>query len=92
MTEWPILSPVTFLPLVGALLILLIRDEGESARRNIRAIALWTTIATFLVSLLIWAGFDNPIPASRWSRRWTGSAPASPTTWASTASRCCSSS
>src|SRR5690242_17535188 len=62
MTDWPILSAVTFLPLVGVLLILFIRDDNESARRNIRAIALWTTIATFIVSLLIWAGFDNSVP------------------------------
>ncbi|MBL8575977.1 MAG: NADH-quinone oxidoreductase subunit M [Mesorhizobium sp.] len=62
MTDWPILSTVTFLPLVGALLILLIRDEGEAARRNIRVIALWTTIITFLVSLLIWIDFDNSVP------------------------------
>ena len=51
-----ILSAITFLPLVGAFLILLIRDEGANARRNIRAIALWTTIGTFLVSLSVWAG------------------------------------
>jgi NADH-quinone oxidoreductase subunit M len=62
MTDWPILSAVTFLPLVGVLLILFIRDEGESARRNIRAIALWTTIATFVVSLFVWIGFDNSVP------------------------------
>ena len=34
MTDWPILSTVTFLPLVGAFLILVIRDEGEAARRT----------------------------------------------------------
>ena len=62
MTDWPILSTVTFLPLVGALLILLIRDEGANARRNIRAIALWTTIFTFVISLFIWIGFDNSVP------------------------------
>jgi NADH-quinone oxidoreductase subunit M len=59
MTEWPILSTVTFLPLVGAFLILLIRDEGDSARRNIRNVALLTTVFTFLLSLFIWAGFDT---------------------------------
>ena len=37
MTDWPILSLVTFLPLVGALLILFIRGDSENARRNIRA-------------------------------------------------------
>jgi len=62
MTDWPILSTVTFLPLVGALLILFIRDEGEAARRNIRVIALWTTIITFVISLLIWIDFDNSVP------------------------------
>ncbi|HWK67933.1 MAG TPA: NADH-quinone oxidoreductase subunit M [Rhizobiaceae bacterium] len=62
MTEWPILSTVTFLPLVGAFLILLIRDEGDSARRNIRNVALLTTVFTFLLSLFIWVGFDSTNP------------------------------
>ncbi|HWD13605.1 NADH-quinone oxidoreductase subunit M [Pseudochrobactrum sp. sp1633] len=59
MTDWPILSTVTFLPLVGAFLILLIRDDSEAARRNIRNVALLTTIFVFALSLVIWAGFDN---------------------------------
>jgi NADH-quinone oxidoreductase subunit M len=59
MTDWPILSTVTFLPLVGAFLVLMIRDDGETARRNIRNVTLWTTIITFLLSLLIWYYFDN---------------------------------
>lgn len=62
MTEWPILSTVTFLPLVGAFLILLIRDDGKAARRNIRNVALLTTVFTFVLSLFIWAGFDNSYP------------------------------
>ncbi|WP_027168990.1 NADH-quinone oxidoreductase subunit M [Mesorhizobium sp. WSM3224] len=59
MTDWPILSLVTFLPLVGVLLILFINDDSENARRNIRAIAFITTAFTFVVSLFIWTGFDN---------------------------------
>ncbi|TPN81477.1 NADH-quinone oxidoreductase subunit M [Mesorhizobium sp. CU2] len=59
MTDWPILSLVTFLPLVGVLLILFINDDNENARRNIRAIAFITTAFTFVVSLFIWTGFDN---------------------------------
>ena len=62
MTDWPILSTVTFLPLVGVFLILVIRDDSESARRNIRYISLLTTVVTFLISLLVWAGFDNSDP------------------------------
>ncbi len=59
MTSWPILSTVTFLPAVGALLLLTIRGDDAASRRNIYWIALWTTIVTFLVSLLIWKDFDN---------------------------------
>ncbi|CAH2403233.1 NADH-quinone oxidoreductase subunit M [Mesorhizobium ventifaucium] len=62
MTAWPILSLVTFLPLVGVLFILVINDDSENARRNIRAIALWTTSITFIISLFIWTGFDNAEP------------------------------
>ncbi|MDQ2633621.1 MAG: NADH-quinone oxidoreductase subunit M [Pseudomonadota bacterium] len=40
-------------------MILLIRDEGPAARRNIRNVALLTTVFTFVLSLFIWAGFDN---------------------------------
>jgi NADH-quinone oxidoreductase subunit M len=60
--SWPILSVVTFLPLVGALLTLTVRGDDASARRNIYYIALWTTIVTFLVSLLIWVDFNNADP------------------------------
>lgn len=60
MTELPILSLVTFLPLVGAaIILLLIRGDSEIAARNARSTALWTTIATFVISLFIWANFDN---------------------------------
>jgi len=59
MTDWPILSTVTFLPLVGAFLILLIKDDSEAARRNIRNVALLTTIFVFILSLVVWASFDN---------------------------------
>ena len=62
MTDWPILSTVTFIPLVGAALILLIRDDSEIARRNIRNVSLLTTVMTFILSLGIWIYFDNANP------------------------------
>ena len=55
---WPILSTVTFLPLLGALLIVLLRGNDESAFRNARFIALWTTLITFALSLILWRDFD----------------------------------
>ena len=70
-----ILSLVTFLPLVGVLFILPIRGEGESARKNIRYIALWTTVGTFVLSLFIWAGFDVADPDFQFVEKydWLGS-------------------
>ncbi|MCK0195633.1 NADH-quinone oxidoreductase subunit M [Ancylobacter sp. 6x-1] len=59
MYDWPILSVVTFLPLVGALLIvLMIRGDDEVSKRNARWVALWATLVTFVISLLLLVGFD----------------------------------
>ncbi|KQT48855.1 NADH-quinone oxidoreductase chain 13 [Aureimonas sp. Leaf454] len=57
--DFPILSLVTFAPLVGVVLILLMRDETAAQKHNIRLIALYTTVVTFILSLFIWIGFDN---------------------------------
>ena len=52
--DFPILTVTTFLPLAGALLILLIRNDVL-----IKWIALVTTVATFIVSLPIYSHFDK---------------------------------
>ena len=59
MSDWPLLSLVIFLPLVGAAFILLIRGDDEVVARNARNVALWTSLIDFALSLLIWSGFDN---------------------------------
>ena len=51
--DWPVLSVITFLPLLGVVAILLARGEDEAANKYARYAALWTTVVTFLVSLLI---------------------------------------
>ena len=62
MTTWPILSVVTFLPVFGALLVYLSRGNDEAAQRNSRWIALWTTLITFAVSLILVWRFDPSQP------------------------------
>jgi NADH-quinone oxidoreductase subunit M len=57
MTSWPILSVVTFLPIVGAVFIAFLNDD-ESGVRNARWIALWTTLITFAISLILVWRFD----------------------------------
>src|SRR5262249_28771926 len=56
--SWPILSVTTFLPLVGALLIMMMHSDGEAEKRNARWIALWTTLVTFAISLILLYRFD----------------------------------
>ena len=58
MQNWPLLSTITFLPLVGVLFILFRSGEDEAAARSARYAALWTTIITFLVSLFILPNFN----------------------------------
>jgi len=58
MANWPILSVVTFLPLVGALFCLVVQGPKEAVDRNCRSAAMITSLVTFLVSLLLWVHFD----------------------------------
>jgi NADH-quinone oxidoreductase subunit M len=74
MANWPVLSLTTFLPLVGMLFILALRGDDEANRRNARWIALWTTVATFAVSLFLVFGFDRGNPGFQFveNRAWLG--------------------
>src|SRR5688572_5800745 len=56
--NWPILSVTTFLPLVGALFIMLVKGEERLAKGTARWVALWTTLVTLAVSLVMVWRFD----------------------------------
>ncbi|ORE95850.1 proton-translocating NADH-quinone oxidoreductase subunit M [Stappia sp. 22II-S9-Z10] len=58
MTDWPLLSILTFLPLVGVAFILAVRGDDAAAVENIRRVALITTIFNFILSLGLWFAFD----------------------------------
>ena len=62
MQNWPLLTLVTFLPLVGVAFILVLRGESEAVARNARWIALWTSLIDLALSLGLWAYF-NPASA-----------------------------
>ncbi len=57
----PILTYVTFLPLLGVLAILFLPQKSEQSKNIIRGVALVTSIVTFIVSLWIYAGFNPDI-------------------------------
>jgi NADH-quinone oxidoreductase subunit M len=74
MANWPILSVTTFLPVAGALFIMLLPGDDEAVRRNARWVALWTTLVTFAVSLVLVWRFDPSSPEFQFVEkgRWLG--------------------
>ena len=59
---FPVLSLITWLPLVGCVVILSIRGEEETVASNARWAALWTSLIVFVLSLVLWVGFNPNDP------------------------------
>jgi NADH-quinone oxidoreductase subunit M len=68
-SHWPLLSLVTFLPLVGAGFIMTARGEEAVIARNARNIALSTSLIVFALSILLWVGFDSSTAAFQFVER-----------------------
>jgi NADH-quinone oxidoreductase subunit M len=69
-----ILSIVTFAPLLGAALIMLVNGNEAAAARNAKWIALVTTLVEFAISLVIWFRFNGTLAAFQFVERadWLG--------------------
>jgi NADH-quinone oxidoreductase subunit M len=67
----PILSIVTFFPIVGALFVACLSKDAVG---NARWAALWVTLLTFAASLLIWINFDTGSSSFQFveSKAWLG--------------------
>jgi NADH-quinone oxidoreductase subunit M len=55
---FPILSLITWLPLVGAAVIMSVRGDQETIDSNARWTALWTSLIVLALSLVLWVEFD----------------------------------
>ena len=55
---FPILSLITWLPIVGCLVLMTIRGEQAVVDRNARWAALWVSLIVFAISLKLWWDFD----------------------------------
>ena len=56
---FPILSVITWLPLVGAAIIMSVRGDEATIASNARWTALWTSLIVFALSLVLWVRFDH---------------------------------
>ena len=59
---FPLLTLLTFLPLLGVAIILTVRGEEAVVTSNARYIALWTSLVVFVLSLVLWVKFDQAQP------------------------------
>ena len=71
LTGVPILSIVTFFPILGALFIACLNKDAAG---NARWAALWVTLLTFAASMLIWINFDTGNPGFQFveTKNWLG--------------------
>ncbi len=69
-----ILTILTFLPLVGALFVLIVPGDDKLAQNNMRRIAFITTALTFVFSLVMWSMFDATNPGFQFviDQKWMG--------------------
>ena len=65
------LSLVTFLPLLGVLILMTLRGDGEAAARNARWTALWTSLLVLILSLVLWVRFDPSEAGFQFNERVT---------------------
>ncbi|MEM6848678.1 MAG: NADH-quinone oxidoreductase subunit M [Pseudomonadota bacterium] len=71
MADWPILSILIFLPLVGVAFIVLVRGTDPASVENIRRVALITTVFNFAASFALWVLFDPVEPAFQFVEKRT---------------------
>jgi NADH-quinone oxidoreductase subunit M len=69
MSHWPLLSLVTFLPLVGVGFIMTSRGDDAVVARNARNIALSTSLIVLALSIVLWVEFDASTHAFQFVER-----------------------
>jgi NADH-quinone oxidoreductase subunit M len=57
--NWPILSTLIIIPLIGCITILLINSTDDIGKRNIKLVALYTSLVNFSISIILWLNFDK---------------------------------
>ena len=57
--NFPILSAIIFIPLIGALFILVTKGPQKNVESNSKYVAIFTSLANFFLSLFLWFSFDT---------------------------------
>ena len=57
--NFPILSLIIFVPLIGAFFILITKGSQKNVEKNSKYVAIFTSVANFLISIVLWLSFDT---------------------------------
>ena len=70
--NFPILSSIILIPLLGAAFILITKGKQENIYKNSKNVAIFTSFSNFILSLFLWYSFDNSIPDFQFieNRKW----------------------
>ncbi len=69
--QWPILSMIIFLPLVGVGAMMFLRDKEQSMALNAKRTALAVSTAVFVLTLFLWLGFDTGAQGFQYEQKIT---------------------
>jgi len=56
--NFPILSAIIFIPLIGALFILVTKGEQKAVIKSSKYVAIFSSLANFFLSIFLWYSFD----------------------------------
>ena len=59
--NFPILSSIIFIPLIGAIFIFINRGNQKVVENNSKYVAIFSSLANFFLSIFLWYSFDNSI-------------------------------
>tara|TARA_Y100001970_G_scaffold284531_1_gene402097 strand:- start:16027 stop:17523 length:1497 start_codon:yes stop_codon:yes gene_type:complete len=57
--NFPILSSITFLPLIGAFFVFLTKNDKDEKNSGAAYISIFTSFVNFFITLFLWYSFDN---------------------------------
>ena len=57
--NFPILSSITFIPLVGALFVFLTREEKNERNKGAIYVSIFASFVNFFLALFLWHSFDK---------------------------------
>ena len=57
--NFPILSAIIFIPLIGAFFIFVVKGDEKIVEKNSKYVAIFSSVTNFLLSLFLWYSFDT---------------------------------